>query len=269
MVQRPRVRHAYSKRKEKRLSKVVLAWLKDKESAKFMIPALYQPCSLIPLCIWKASPSTTNGNEQAHRNINRDGVGLTLLAGVMRGQQHDTRMISSINLHVSQGVNSRDTIATHTFRATRSISRTGTKHKHKCESKLKKNIVRVQQRQHDSKKTNQRSGRRLGNHVNHQTQQIQHYNNNTSPNSSSTTHLPSEVHPLNTNNTTPTPTNEANHPFTISTYSTLTDAFNTNVRGKREWPLAISIESPWVDVPPRYNAQQHYSTYSTLSGALG
>lgn len=143
------------------------------------------------------------------------------------------------------------------------------KHKHKCESKLKKNIVRVQQRQHDSKKTNQRSGQRLGNHVNHQTQQIQHYNNNTSPNSSSTTHLPSEVHPLNTNNTTPTPTNEANHPFTISTYSTLTDAFNTNVRGKREWPLAISIESPWVDVPPRYNAQQHYSTYSTLSGALG
>ena len=67
----------------------MLAWLKDKESAGFMIPALYQPHSLIPLYIWKASPSTTNGNEQAHHNINQEGTGLTLLAGVIQGQQHD------------------------------------------------------------------------------------------------------------------------------------------------------------------------------------
>ena len=105
----------------------ILAWLKDKETAKFMIPALYQPYSLIPPYIWKASPSTTNGNEQAHRNINRNGTGLTLLAGIMRGQQHDMQMISGIDLHVSQGINTRDTISTHTFRATRAVSRTGMK----------------------------------------------------------------------------------------------------------------------------------------------
>ena len=35
------------------------------------------PTSLsYPLEIWKASPSTTNGNEQAHQNINHDGVNL-------------------------------------------------------------------------------------------------------------------------------------------------------------------------------------------------
>lgn len=88
-----------------------------------MIPALYQPRSLIPSSIWKASPSTTNGNEQAHRNVNRDGTSLTLLAGIMRGQQHDMQMISGIDLHVSHGINRRDTLSTHTFHALRTITR--------------------------------------------------------------------------------------------------------------------------------------------------
>jgi hypothetical protein len=90
-----------------------------------MIPALYQTRSLIPPYIWKVSPSTTNGNEQAHRNVNRDGIGLTLLAGIMRGQQRDMQMLSSINLHVSHGINTRDTVSTHTFRATHTVNRTG------------------------------------------------------------------------------------------------------------------------------------------------
>ena len=90
-----------------------------------MIPALYQPRSLIPPYIWKASPSTTNGNEQAHRNVNRDGTGLTLLAGIMRGQQRDMQMISSIDLHISHGINTNDIVSTHTFRATRTVNRTG------------------------------------------------------------------------------------------------------------------------------------------------
>ncbi|KAF8122014.1 hypothetical protein EV363DRAFT_1405257 [Boletus edulis] len=80
------------------------AWLKDKETSKFMIPALYQP---------------------PHRNINRDGTGLTLIAGIMRGQQHDMRMISGTDLHISHGINTRDILATHTFRAIRTITRTG------------------------------------------------------------------------------------------------------------------------------------------------
>ena len=104
---------------------ILAAWLRDKENAKFMIPALYQPRSLIPPYIWKASPSTTNGNEQAHRDINRDGTGLTLLAGIMRGQQHDMRMVSSIDLHINHSINPRDALSTHTFRATRTINRAG------------------------------------------------------------------------------------------------------------------------------------------------
>ncbi|KAJ6616744.1 hypothetical protein B0H10DRAFT_1635502, partial [Mycena sp. CBHHK59/15] len=69
-----------------------VSWLKDKRTGrKFALPALYQPSSLIPIEIWKSAPSTTNGNQQAHRNINRDGVNLTMLGGIMRGVQYDAR----------------------------------------------------------------------------------------------------------------------------------------------------------------------------------
>ncbi|KAF8573359.1 hypothetical protein K439DRAFT_1625131 [Ramaria rubella] len=45
--------------------------LKDKEAASgFSLAAIYQPVSKIPLDVWKASLSTSNGNEQAHRKIN-------------------------------------------------------------------------------------------------------------------------------------------------------------------------------------------------------
>jgi hypothetical protein len=32
------------------------------------------------------------GNEQAHRNVKRDGVGLTLLGGIMRGFHYDENL---------------------------------------------------------------------------------------------------------------------------------------------------------------------------------
>ncbi|KAJ7292092.1 hypothetical protein C8J57DRAFT_1212498 [Mycena rebaudengoi] len=100
------------------------AWLKDKRvGSKFALPALYQPASLIPLEIWKSAPSTTNGNEQAHRNINRDGVNLTVLGGIMRGMQYDARAMGALELHSSQGVYSRDQTATHFRRLQRSLNR--------------------------------------------------------------------------------------------------------------------------------------------------
>ncbi|KAG2066167.1 hypothetical protein BDR04DRAFT_955393, partial [Suillus decipiens] len=64
-------------------------WLKDKHEMKSTLLALYQPMSLIPLTLWKASPSMTNGNEQAHCNAYREGVHLTLLAGIMKGMKFD------------------------------------------------------------------------------------------------------------------------------------------------------------------------------------
>ncbi|KAG2125773.1 uncharacterized protein EDB93DRAFT_1243973 [Suillus bovinus] len=102
------------------------AWLKDKlQTNKFAFPALYRPASFIPEDIWRACPTTTNGNEQAHRNINRDGVHLTLLGGIMRGRAFDDRAAQSIDVHASLGIGTRDRDATHAYRASRSITRQG------------------------------------------------------------------------------------------------------------------------------------------------
>ncbi|TFK44080.1 hypothetical protein BDQ12DRAFT_594008, partial [Crucibulum laeve] len=87
------------------------AWLKDKLDGKFIIPAIYQPASLIPLHIWQASPSTTNGNEQSHRSVNCDGVNLTMQGGIMRGMQYDFRAMSSLSLCSSQGIYAHDQIS--------------------------------------------------------------------------------------------------------------------------------------------------------------
>jgi hypothetical protein len=46
-----------------------------------------------------------NGNEQAHCNVNRDGINLTLLAGIMHGYQYDVCAMSSIDLHITHGIN--------------------------------------------------------------------------------------------------------------------------------------------------------------------
>ena len=102
------------------------AWLKDKiEGSKFALPALYFPRSLIPPDIWKACPTTTNGNKQAHCNINQDGTNLTLLGGIMRGQEYDARAATSIDIHCTYGIHNHDKAATYTHRVSRSVSRHG------------------------------------------------------------------------------------------------------------------------------------------------
>ncbi|KAF8984331.1 hypothetical protein BDQ17DRAFT_1180428, partial [Cyathus striatus] len=73
-------------------------WLKDKQDAKFIIPAINPHKSLIPLAVWQSSPLLTNGNEQSHRDINRDGINLTMLGGIMRGMQYNFHVQSSVIL---------------------------------------------------------------------------------------------------------------------------------------------------------------------------
>ncbi|KAF8516406.1 hypothetical protein BU17DRAFT_67419 [Hysterangium stoloniferum] len=110
-------------------------WLKDKEAASgFALAGIYQPLSKIPLEIWKASPLTSNGNEQAHRNINRDGIKLTMLAGIMRGMQFDSRCMASLNILCKYGINMRDQQATHFRRAARAIQRSRLVQKRTIES---------------------------------------------------------------------------------------------------------------------------------------
>ncbi|KAG1838596.1 hypothetical protein DFJ58DRAFT_668265, partial [Suillus subalutaceus] len=55
----------------------------------FALSALYHLANFVHEDIWCTCPSTTNGNEQAHHNVNRDGVNLTLLGGSVRGRAFD------------------------------------------------------------------------------------------------------------------------------------------------------------------------------------
>ena len=99
---------------EAKLLRILLAWLDDKFfSSKFAFPGIYWPTSRIPLEVWKASPPKTNGNEQSHRNINRDGMGLTLLAGVMQGLHYDRHAKHGIKEIAKTGVQMREEVATH------------------------------------------------------------------------------------------------------------------------------------------------------------
>ncbi|KAF8576710.1 hypothetical protein K439DRAFT_1366479 [Ramaria rubella] len=89
-------------------------WLKNKESAsRFALAVLYQPLSKIPIEVWKASPTTSNGNGQAHHSINRDHVKLTMLAGIMHRMQYDSHTMSGIELLCKHGIPSRGQLPVH------------------------------------------------------------------------------------------------------------------------------------------------------------
>ncbi|KAG1786273.1 uncharacterized protein HD556DRAFT_1449897 [Suillus plorans] len=97
---------------------------KDKvETNKFALPALYRPTSFITEDIWRACPATMNGNEQAHWNVNRDSMNLTLLGGIMKGRAFDDWAAQSIDVHVSLGIGTHDRDSTHVYHASRSITR--------------------------------------------------------------------------------------------------------------------------------------------------
>ncbi|KAF8581881.1 hypothetical protein K439DRAFT_1618693 [Ramaria rubella] len=111
------------------LSNLLLAWMNDKEvGSPFIIPTIYQPASKIPLEVWKAAPSTSNGNKQAHHNVNRDGMGLTLLAAIMRGLQYDVRAVRSVGLMREAGIHQRDQQPMYFRRVGRSVLRSSKSH---------------------------------------------------------------------------------------------------------------------------------------------
>lgn len=97
--------------------------MKDKQPVEGFYPlaAIYWPESRIPLNSWRAAFSTTNGNEQAHRNINRDGTMLTLLAGIMRGLQFDSRALGNLKFLINDSIQPRDRSSTHFQRLLRGI----------------------------------------------------------------------------------------------------------------------------------------------------
>jgi len=89
------------------------------------LAGIYRPKSRIPLNLWQAAPNTTNGNEQAHRHINRRGIKQSLFAGVMHGQDHDWAAIVGIVVNITQNIETRDQIQSHFRRANRALVKSG------------------------------------------------------------------------------------------------------------------------------------------------
>ncbi|KIJ51998.1 hypothetical protein M422DRAFT_243573 [Sphaerobolus stellatus SS14] len=88
-------------------------WLKDKLAAGgCMLAAVYRPASQIPVDVWKASPNTTNGNEQSHHNIYHDGRKLSLVPGALRGFQYDHRAMVTLKVLEEHGIHPRDRLPT-------------------------------------------------------------------------------------------------------------------------------------------------------------
>ncbi|KAI0054384.1 hypothetical protein BV25DRAFT_1949705 [Artomyces pyxidatus] len=107
----------------RRGGKTAKAWLEDKEKTPFFWPGIYRPKSLISRDRWLAAPPDTNGNEQSHRDINRDGVHLSLLGGIELGMRYDARAMASYDLYRDQGVRHRDAPSTHEFRSRVAVTR--------------------------------------------------------------------------------------------------------------------------------------------------
>lgn len=65
-------------------------WLQDKITCKFALPALcWQYSQKIPLTIWQASDDTSNVIKALHQDQLRNGSGLTLVGGLLRGEEYD------------------------------------------------------------------------------------------------------------------------------------------------------------------------------------
>jgi hypothetical protein len=54
--------------------------------------------SHIPLEIWRAGDSTTNVGESLHDDVYDEGLGCTLVGGLIKGQFYDTSKLASIQV---------------------------------------------------------------------------------------------------------------------------------------------------------------------------
>ncbi|KIJ31740.1 hypothetical protein M422DRAFT_266489 [Sphaerobolus stellatus SS14] len=136
--------------------KKAVDWLKDKEAADgWALAAIYRPKSKIPLDVWKAAPSTSNGNEQAHRNINRDGTKLSVLAVIQFGQGVDFCQLESIDTFILHGVRHHDQAQTHFRRVGHALIRSAAVQLRTVQdndSELEKSYIQLSKWQEDTQK---------------------------------------------------------------------------------------------------------------------
>lgn len=71
-----------------------------KENSKFGWSGICWDFSLIPLPIWKAADRHTNLIETLHADVNLEGKGCTLLAGMIKGKKYDADKLTTIRVSI-------------------------------------------------------------------------------------------------------------------------------------------------------------------------
>ncbi|PPQ84978.1 hypothetical protein CVT25_010531 [Psilocybe cyanescens] len=84
--------------------KAVIDWVNDKVRSKFAFEAMCWEKSHIPKMIWKAGDKDSNLAEEAHADINREGIHCTLVGGVKKGQAFDNLKITTLQAFEQAGV---------------------------------------------------------------------------------------------------------------------------------------------------------------------
>lgn len=79
-------------------------WLLDKLRSKFAFPGLCWQKSFIPKLIWQVGDSTSNIIESVHADVNREGVGCTLVGGVKKGQYFDNMKEKTLQTLETTGI---------------------------------------------------------------------------------------------------------------------------------------------------------------------
>ncbi|KAJ3803947.1 hypothetical protein F5876DRAFT_84071 [Lentinula aff. lateritia] len=109
---------------EKEGKKAGRDWVQDKIESKFAFPALcWQVAQQIPFKVWQASDDTTNVIEGLHQDQLRDGSSLTLLGGLLCGEQYNDMCLQNLKNFKNHGVSPRYQLNNPSAQAYRMVSR--------------------------------------------------------------------------------------------------------------------------------------------------
>jgi len=103
--------------------KPAIDWIQDKIRSKFSFPAMYWEKSYIPRTVWQVGDSTTNVIKTLHSDANNEGIGCSLLGGVIKGRSFDNLKLKSIQVCEDTGIESTFRHRDPTQKAVRALRR--------------------------------------------------------------------------------------------------------------------------------------------------
>ncbi|GLB33432.1 hypothetical protein LshimejAT787_0103900 [Lyophyllum shimeji] len=108
--------------------KPAIDWVQNKVASKFAFEAICWERSYIPKAVWVSGDSNTNLVESVHADVNREGVGFSLVGAVKAGQRFDALTMKTLQDFETAGIRPSYQSGHPTERATRGVKRKFTAH---------------------------------------------------------------------------------------------------------------------------------------------